>query len=106
MHTHRPERIPRRLHRPDTLIHPDIPQLNFAIPTPGDQLTLPTALQVHIGDPLSVLLPALHHCGGGFLALVVDADGAVAEAGNEDVAFNLVGGEAGYAGAGAGGNVL
>jgi len=61
---------------------------------------------VDVGDPLLVAAPVLHHRRRGFLARVEDADGAVAVAGAEDVAGDLVGGEGCDAGAGAGGDVL
>jgi hypothetical protein len=48
---------------------------------------------VHVCNPLLVFFPDFDHGGCGLLALVVDADCAVAEAGNEYVAFDLVRGE-------------
>jgi len=45
---------------------------------------------MNIRDPLLMFFPDFDHGGRGFLALVVDADGAVAEAGDEDVALDLV----------------
>ena len=61
---------------------------------------------MHVGDPLLVLAPGLDHGGAGLEALVEDADDAVAEAGDKDVARDLVGGEGCDAGAGARGDVL
>ena len=106
MHAQRPQHLPRRLNRPERGIQPNIPQLDLAVPTAADEFAQPPALHVHVGDPLFVFAPGFDHGGAGFEALVEDADDAVAEAGDEDVAGDLVGGEGGDAGAGAGGDVL
>lgn len=47
---------------------------------------------MHVGDPLLVIAPDLDHRHCGPETLIEDADGAVAVAGGEDVAGNLVGG--------------
>ena len=83
-----------------------VPELDVAATTRGDELAGAAALQRDIGDPLAVLLPDAHEGLGGATALVVDADGAVAEARDKHVAFELVDGERGDAAAGAGGDVV
>lgn len=92
MYAQRPHRIPCRLDLPYGLILPDIPQLDLSVPAPGDKFPEAPALHVDAGDPLLVPAPVLHHCHRGFLAHVEDADRAVAVAGAENVAGDLVGG--------------
>ena len=58
------------------------------------------------GDPLLVSAPVFDHGHGGSFAGVEDADGAVAVAGAEDVAGDLVGGQGCDAGTRSGGDVL
>ena len=91
MHTQRPHCVTRRRNFPDWVILPDIPQLHFSIPRPTYQLPEPTALHMHVGDPLLVLSPTSNHGLCRLLAGIEDADGAVAIAGAEDVASDLVG---------------
>lgn len=106
MHAQRPQHLPRRLHRPKRRIQPKIPQLDLAVATAADEFAQPPPLHMHVGDPLLVLAPGFDHGGAGFETLVEDADDAVAEAGDEDVAGHLVRGEGCDAGAGASGDVL
>ncbi len=61
---------------------------------------------MHIGNPLFVVAPHFDHGHGGAKTLVEDTDCTVAVAAHEDVAGDLVRGEGGDAGAGAGGDVL
>lgn len=91
MHAQRPQRIPRRLDSLNTLIPPQIPELDFAIAARGHEFALPSALQMNVREPGAVLFPDADHGGLGFLALVVEAHGAVAETCDEEVAFYLVG---------------
>ncbi len=93
MHAETAERILSSPDRAHALIHADIPELDLAAATAADQLALAAALQMDVGDPLPVLAPDLDHRRGGLEALVVDAHGAVAEAGREDLALDLVGGQ-------------
>lgn len=106
MHTQRPQHPLRRLNSPERGIQPNVPQLDLAIATPAHEFAQAPALHVHVGDPLLVVAPGLDHGGAGLEALVEDADDAVAEAGDEDVAGDLVRGQGGDAGAGACGDVL
>ena len=106
MHAQRPHRIARGRNLPHGFVLPNVPQLDLAVPRSADQLPEPTALHVHVGDPLLVLAPAADHGKGGLLAGVEDANGAVAVAGAEDVAGDLVRGQGCDAGAGARGDVL
>jgi hypothetical protein len=46
---------------------------------------------MNVGDPLSMLFPDLDHCVGRLLALIIDSDGTVTEAGNKDIPLDLVG---------------
>ena len=75
------------------VLHPDIPQLDLPIATGADELAHTSALHVHIRDPLLVAAVTLDHGVDGLLALVIDLDLAVAEASDEDVARDLIGGE-------------
>jgi len=106
MHTQRPHRITRRRNLPHRSILPNIPQFDLAIPASRDQFSEAATLHMDVGDPLLVTPPMLHHCHRRLFARVEDANCAVAVAGAEDVAGDLVGGEGCYAGAGAGGDVL
>jgi len=90
VHAERFEVIARGLDGLNAAVHANVPELDFAIAAPGDKLALSAALEVHVGDPLFVLFPNLDHGSGRLLALVIDAHGAVAEAGDEDVAFDLI----------------
>lgn len=87
----RAEMVSRCLDRLDALVHPNIPQLDLAAAAAAHQLALSAALQMSVGDPLLVFLPHLDHGSGGFLALVVYTNGAVAEARNKNIALHLVG---------------
>jgi len=106
MHTECSQRILRRPDRMERLILPYIPQLDLSITAPTDEFSQPAPLQMHIGDPLFVVAPDFDHGHGGAKTLVEDADRAVAIAADEDIAGDLVRGEGGDAGAGAGGDVL
>ena len=92
MHAQRPQHIPRRPDCPQRRIHANIPQLDLSVAAPANQFPQPPSLHMHVGDPLLVLAPGLDHGGAGLEALVEDADDAVAEAGDKDVARDLVGG--------------
>ena len=61
---------------------------------------------MHVSDPLFVLAPTFDHRHLGFLADIKDPDGTVAVACAEDVPGDLIRGQGGDAGAGAGGNIL
>jgi hypothetical protein len=87
-------------------VHADIPKLYFAASTTTNEFSHTAALHVHLDDPGFVFLPYFDHAVAWGDTAVVDADGAVAETCDEDVARNLLGGETGDAGAGARGNVL
>ena len=104
--TQRPHCVACGRDLPDRVILPDIPQLHLSVPRPADQLPEPTTLHVHVGDPLLVLSPTSNHGQGRLLAGIEDADDAVAVASAKDVASDLVGGQGGYTGAGAGRDVL
>lgn len=108
MHAQPPHHGPflDRFHRADLVPPAQVPQLHLAVAAPGDEFAQAAALHVHVGDPLLVLLPELDH---GLLrrgALVEDAEGAVAVAGDEDLAGHGVGGEGRERGGGAGGDFL
>ena len=92
VHAQSPQRPPRRPQTPHLPTHPDVPQLHLPVPARADQLPHPAPLHVQARDPLLVAAVAANHGVDGLLALVVDLDLAVAEAGNEDVAGDLVGG--------------
>lgn len=92
MHAQRPERVPRCRDRLEAPVHAHIPDLDLAATAAGHELALAATLEVHICDPLPVFAPHLDHGFECFETLVVDADDAVAKAGDEDVAFDLVGG--------------
>lgn len=74
----------------DALVHADIPQFDFATATATYKLTLTTTLQVHICDPLLVLLPNFDHGSGGLLALVVDPNSPITESSDKNITFDLV----------------
>lgn len=90
MNTECPQMIGRGLDGLHTAIHTKVPKFHFPTTTSAHELTLSTPLQVNIGDPLLVFFPDFDHCGGGFLTLIVHANGTVAEAGHEYVTFNLI----------------
>ena len=71
------------------LVHTHVPELDFTAAASAYELALAAALKVDVCDPLTMLFPDLDHCHGWFETLVVDADGAVAEAGDEDLALDL-----------------
>jgi hypothetical protein len=77
----------------DRLVHANVPEFDFAVAAAADEFALAAALEVHVCDPLLVFFPDFDHGCCGLLALVVDADGAVAEAGDEDIAFDLIRGQ-------------
>lgn len=95
-----------RLNGLDTLIHTDVPKLDLAVAAARHEFTLTTTLQVHIRNPLFMLLPYLDHGCRRFLALIVHTNRAIAEACNENIAFDLIRGERCDAGARSGGYVL
>ena len=100
--------LPRRVHRGDRLqrlFGADVPDHDFAQALGRDELTRAATLHVHARDPAVVLVPDADHGVAPVEAPVVDAEGAVAEAGDEDVAGDLVGGQAGDAGGAAGGDL-
>ena len=88
------------------LLGANVPQLYLAAAASAHELALAAALQVYVCDPLAVLFPHPHHGCVSPEALVVRANGAVAEAGDKDVPLDLVGCERGDARAGAGEDVL
>lgn len=90
MNTQRLQVIRRSLDGLYALVHADIPQLDLTISATAYELTLAAALQVHVGNPLLMLFPDFDHRRGWLLTLIVNANGAVAEACSEDVAFHLV----------------
>ena len=61
VHAQRPHCVACGRDFPDRIILPDVPQLYLAVPRSADQLPEPTALHVHIGDPLLVLPPTSNH---------------------------------------------
>ena len=79
-----------RLNGLDLILHPNIPQLDLAVAAAADQLPHAAALHVHVGDPLLVAAVPLDHGLRRPLALVVDLDLAVPEAGHENVARYLI----------------
>lgn len=87
-------------------ILPDVPQLDLSVSAPTDEFSQSAPLQMHVGDPLFVVAPDFDHGHGGAKTLVEDANCAVAVAAYEDIAGDLVRGEGGDAGAGAGGDIL
>lgn len=91
MNTQRPKRILRGIRCGNRIIQAQIPETDLAVATTRDQLAQAASLHVHVGDPLLVLAPDLDHGRCGFQALIEDADCAVAEARDEDVARHLVG---------------
>lgn len=92
MNTQSPQAIPRSRHTPQRVIIPQIPKLDHAIFGRADQLPLAATLEMDAHDASLVLAPCLDEGGFGGEALVIDADGAVVEAGDDDVAFDLIGG--------------
>lgn len=90
MHAQRSEVVCGGLDGLDRLVHTNVPQLDFTVSTSGDELTLPTALEMHVGYPLSVFFPYFDHGGSRLLTLVVNSYGTIAKTGYEDVSFNLV----------------
>lgn len=94
------------LDSPHLVAPAQIPHLDFPIPAAGDELAQSAALHVHVGDPLLVLLPKHLHGILRLDALIEDAEGAVAVAGDEDVARHGIGGKAGKGRGGAGGYFL
>lgn len=82
-----------RSNRPNLLLPSEIPQLDFAVSTPGDEFTETTALHMYIRDPLIVFAPDFDHGKSGLHALVEDADGAVTVTGDDDVALDGISGE-------------
>jgi hypothetical protein len=87
------------LNRLNRRIHTNVPEPDLAIPGARDEFAHAAALHMDVCDPLLVVAPAFDHGDAGFEALVDEADGAVAEAGSEDVAGDLVGGQGCDAGA-------
>lgn len=90
MHAQRPQSVFGGLDSLDALVGADIPELDLAAPATAHQLALPTALDVHVSDPVLVLLPHLNHGTGRFMALVKDTNGPITIAGDEKVALNLI----------------
>lgn len=95
-----------RLDRRDGLVVSQIPELDLAVPGPGDELAYTTTLHVDVGDPLLVIAPSLHERRARVLSLVEDAYDSVAEPGDEDLAGYLVGCQARNAGARPGGDIV
>lgn len=93
VHRQRAQRVARRADRLERVVRAHVPQLHLPAAAPRCELARAAALDVYIGDPLSVLFPYAYHGGLRAFANVVDADRAVAKAGDEDVAFDLVGAE-------------
>jgi len=77
-----------------------------AIGRAADEFSEAAALHVDFYDGLVVLAPGAHEGLHAVDALVVDAHGAVGEAGADVVALDLVGGYGGYAGGGLGADFL
>ena len=71
------------------LVHANVPELDFAATASAYEFALAATLEVDICDPLAVLFPDFNHCHGRFQTLVVDANRAVAEASDEDLALDL-----------------
>lgn len=90
MHAQTSEGILGCLNGLDTVVHADVPQFDLAIATCTDQLTLTTALEMDVSDPLLVLLPHFHHFALLLHALIVDAHCTVAEASGKHLTFDLV----------------
>lgn len=90
VHAHRLEVVCRRFDGFDRLVHANVPEFDFAIAASGDELALSTALEVYVCDPLFMFFPHFDHCCCGFLSLIVDTDGAIAEPSYEDIPFDLV----------------
>ncbi len=73
---------------PDFVFPSEIPELDLAVAAAGDKFSEAAALHVHVCDPLVVFAPDADHFCRGLEALVEDADGTVAVAGDEGGAFN------------------
>jgi len=82
--------VGRRLYGFYAAVHSYVPQLHLAATTSAYKLALSAALQVDIGDPLFVFFPDFDHSSGGLLPLIVYADGAITEACNEHISFDLI----------------
>ena len=92
MHAECAECVARSGYGTDRLVHPDVPEFDFAVSRSRDKFAHSPTLHVQVCDPLFVMTPGFfHRCGRAF-ALVEDADCTVAVAGYEDVAGYLVGG--------------
>lgn len=61
MHTQRPHCVARGRNLPNGVLLPNVPQLHLSIPRPTYQLSEPTTLHMHVGDPLLVLSPTSDH---------------------------------------------
>ena len=92
MHTQGPECVPRPRNRPQLVLHPDIPQFDLPIAAGTNQFPHAPTLHVYVGNPLLMTTVAFDHRVDGFLALIIDLDFAIAEASDEDVSGDLVGG--------------
>ena len=81
--------------RPQGLVHPDIPELDFAIAAGGEKLALATTLHVHALDPDSVglVLPLLDHRLLRSVASIEYSNRPVSKTSDEDIASHLVRGE-------------
>ena len=75
---------------PDFVFPSQVPELDFAVATAGDEFAETAALHVHVCDPLVVFAPDADHLCGRFEPLIEDADGAIAVAGNEGRPFHGV----------------
>lgn len=87
-----------RIHRPNSpnlILPPQIPKFNLPVPTPGHQLPKSAALHMHVRDPLVMFAPDADHGHLRAIALVEDADCAVAVTRDDDGAGDSVGGEGG-----------
>lgn len=91
---------------PDFVFPSEIPELDFAVSAAGDKFSEAAALHVHVCDPLVVFAPDADHFCRGLEALVEDADGTVAVAGDEGGAFDGIVGQGGDGGIGTGGDIL
>ena len=83
--------------------HAEVPEAYPAVGFGGDEFAHAASLEMTTYDPgfmvRTSINPIHDHGIAGSETLVVGADAAVPEPGDEDVAFDLVGGEGGDAGA-------
>ncbi len=106
MHAQRPESVIGGSNRPNGRVHANVPQLDLAVATAGNELTQATPLQVHACDPLSMVFPYSDHGLAWRKALIVCSYCTVPETGDEDVARHQIRGQRSDARSGTSGDRL